>query len=84
MSTHDNYHESTCTYLGEGVLDLSKACGRPSITGKSYCCDHVWLVYQEGSSVKPRRKKERAQHSLQDLIDDFNAAVDELALEDDI
>jgi len=34
--------------------------------------------------VKPRRKKERAQLSLQDLIDDFNAAVDELALEDDI
>jgi hypothetical protein len=52
--------------------------------GKSYCCNHVWRVYQEGSAVKARKRSEKKTLNLQDLIDDFIVAADELALEGEI
>jgi hypothetical protein len=84
MSTHDNYHSATCTWIGDSPETHTSSCTLPSIEGKSYCCNHVWRVYQEGSAVKPRKRRERTQSSLQDLIDDFIAAADELAAEDAI
>jgi hypothetical protein len=46
--------ELTCTYMGDAL----QACGcSPTVLGKSYCIDHVYLVYKEGTA-RAKRKKE--------------------------
>ena len=65
-----------CQYMGEHTT----ACGCASVAGKSYCAEHVWLVYKEGSNVQ-RRKDTRRYDQLTLLISDFNAAAEELEAE---
>ena len=69
-------HSPTCTYMGTGT----HVCGKPSVPGKSYCAEHVWLVYQKGSGVH-RKKDTRQAHSLRDIINDINEVYEELLLE---
>jgi len=69
-------HSLTCTYTGTGT----HACGKPTVPGKSYCEEHVWLVYQKGSGVQ-RKKDTRQAHSLRDIINDMNEVYEELLLE---
>ncbi len=42
-----------CQYIGP-EQDPRKGpvtyCGKPTLTGKSYCEDHYWVVYKKGSS----------------------------------
>ena len=73
------HHESTCQWMGP--KSESKTCSNPSVPNKSYCTHHVWSVYQEGSAVKGRKRHQR-QLSLQDLIDDLNAAYNDYLIEE--
>ena len=72
-------HSTTCTYMGSGT----HVCGKPTVPGKSYCEEHVWLVYQKGSGVQ-RKKDTRQAHSLRDIINDMNEVYEELLLEGEI
>ena len=72
-------YSPTCTYTGTGT----HACGKPSLAGKSYCAEHVHLVYQKGSAVH-RKKDTRQAHSLADIINDINEVYEELLLEGEI
>jgi hypothetical protein len=69
--------ETTCTYLG----DAMKPCGCRAVEGKSYCAEHVFVVYQKGSANRKRHKDTRRANAIRDLISDFNAAVEELESE---
>lgn len=33
------------------------ACGCPTVLGKSYCAEHIYIVYKQGTA-RARRKKE--------------------------
>ena len=77
-------HNAVCQWIGADAQTFTPTCSHSSVAGKSYCADHVWRVYQEGTSVKPRKRAERQRLSLQDLIDDFTAAADELAAEGEL
>ena len=75
----------TCTYIGSTddsvYARLQPTCCQPTVAGRSYCAEHLFLVYKEGSA-KPRRKKdERTAAAVWDLESEFNAAVQELAEE---
>ena len=72
-------YSPTCTYTG----DTGHACGKPSVQGKSYCAEHVHIVYQKGSAVH-RKKDTRQAHSLADIINDINEVYEELLLEGEI
>ena len=72
-------HSPTCTYMGTSA----HACGKPSVKGKSYCSEHVDLVYQKGSAVV-RRKDTRRAHSLMEIISDINEVYAELLAEGEI
>ncbi len=41
----------SCTWVGEG-----EGCTHTVVLGRSYCEDHLWQVYQQGTAV--RRKKD--------------------------
>ena len=65
-----------CQYLGEHTT----ACGHASVANKSYCAEHVWLVYKEGSNIL-RRKDTNRYNFLTQLVSDFNQAAEELEAE---
>jgi hypothetical protein len=60
-----------CQYLGPDQDPLRdwpvKYCCRPSFPGKSYCEDHVWLVYNRGSSVGNKRKLKEIEKELAEV-----------------
>lgn len=69
-----------CQYIGEQASTPYTHCGCATVAGKSYCAEHVWLVYKEGSNV-PRRKDTKRYQALTQLISDFNQAAEELEAE---
>jgi len=62
-----------CTYLG----DSTTACGCKTVAGRSYCDQHLWLVYKAGSAVV-RRKDTRVANAVWDLQSELNSIVEEL------
>lgn len=64
-----------CQWIGEG-----EGCANHAVKDRSYCEDHVWLVYQQGTAIRRRKDQRRANNvfELQDLLDQ---AVAELELE---
>jgi hypothetical protein len=71
-----------CQWIGDADYNvLRPTCCRASIKNRSYCEDHIWLVYQKGTAVKPRKRATRSQLSLEAIVDDFNRAVEDLTFE---
>ena len=64
-----------CTYIGDG-----SGCSHTAVEGRSYCADHLWLVYKQGTA-QIRKKDIKTAARVWDLESEFNAAVEELVLE---
>ena len=62
-----------CTYLGNAL----KPCGCKTVLGKSYCAEHIFLVYQKGTAVH-RRKDKKTASAVWDLESELNQAIQEL------
>jgi hypothetical protein len=62
----------TCTYIGDGA-----GCTHAVVLGRSYCTDHLWLVYKEGTAQHRKKDKKTAQ-AVWDLEAEFMAAVEQL------
>jgi hypothetical protein len=75
-TTADPY-DTGCTYLGSA----SRACGCTTVYGKSYCAEHVFIVYKQGTARARRKKDEKVAAAVWDLEAEFNAAVEELIAE---
>ena len=76
---------STCQYIGPAATEqstrLHPTCTPPSVAGRSYCEQHLWLVYQKGSATARRKKDLRVAASVWDIESEFNSAVEELVSE---
>lgn len=62
-----------CEWHGEGEL-----CSKPRVPNRSYCEDHIWLVYKKGTALGRRKKDQRIANDVflwQSLMDE---AVQEL------
>lgn len=58
-----------CEWIGPN----DERCDEPSVEGKSYCKDHVWLMYQQGTALGKRNKDKRTAedvHLWESLIND--------------
>jgi len=66
-----------CTYMGTATT----ACGCVTVLGRSYCAEHIHIVYQQGTARARRKKDLRIANSTWDLESEFNAAVEELIAE---
>ena len=69
---------TTCQWLGH--TSMQPTCTHATVKGRSYCADHIWLVYKEGSNVTRKKDARRYDH-IQQLVDDFNSALEELEAE---
>ena len=67
----DGAPNKECQYLGPDQDPLRdwpvKYCCKPSFPGKSYCEDHVWIVYNRGSSVGNKRKIKEIEKELAEV-----------------
>jgi len=59
-----------CQYTGCSCPD--------TVENKSYCEDHVWLVYQKGSALSRRPKDQVRAGNIQMWESLFNEAVEQL------
>jgi len=64
---------SKCEWIGQG-----ERCSKEAVKDRSYCQDHVWRVYQQGTSVRRRKDKQRADivFELQSLLDQAIAELE--------
>ena len=73
----------TCQWIGseQTQTPYTQACANTTVNKHvSYCTEHLPLVYRAGSAVRRRRDTRRAEQ-LQQLINDFNSALEELEAE---
>ncbi len=42
-------------------------CGKPVITGKSYCHDHYYVVYKRGTAIAGRKKEKEIDQEIEEL-----------------
>jgi hypothetical protein len=69
-----------CQWIGNNP-QMTSTCNCETVPNKSYCKDHVWLVYKEGSHLRTRKKDIRVANAVWDLENEFAEAVAELELE---
>jgi hypothetical protein len=74
---------TTCQWIGHSP-NLEPSCCKPVVDGKSYCEDHVWSVYKEGTALRKRKKDQRRATAIWDVESAFNDAVAELVNEGQI
>ena len=57
-----------CQWIGpEQTRAPYHYCCRPTFPGKAYCEDHVWLVYNRGTSVGNKRKLKEIEKELAEV-----------------
>ena len=69
-----------CTWIGTNSR-LQPVCCRPVVPGRSYCTEHLWQVYQEGTHLRRRSRDIRTAESVHLWESLFNEAVEELEQE---
>ena len=66
--------QEQCQYLGEHTVFT---CTAPVVPGRSYCEEHLWLVYKAGSAVT-RKKDARTANAVWDLRAELDSIIEEL------
>ena len=74
---------SQCQWLGTEQQGPSykPVCCNASLAGRSYCADHLYKVYAEGTNLRRRHKDIRTANSVWDIEQAFQEAVEELEAE---
>ena len=74
---------NACQYIGTelGYARLQPTCTHTALAGRSYCAEHIHLVYQKGTARARRKKDERTAAQVWSVQDAFNEAVQELESE---
>jgi len=76
-----------CSYLGPTYdprthQGATPYCGCKDLYADTlYCAEHAALMYVKGSALRKRHKDTRRADAIQQLVSDFNAAVEELEQE---
>lgn len=70
---------TACSYIGPASR-LRATCTAQPVEGRSYCEEHLWLVYQKGSAVN-RKKDRRIAEQTWDIESAMNDALNELEAE---
>lgn len=64
------------------TIDGGPRCTQESVKGRSYCKDHVWLIYEKGTALGRRKKDARKAELLRSIMSDLNEVAEESDVED--
>ena len=79
MSTPNTQHTAhTCQYIGGN--GTHSTCTHTAVAGRSYCAEHLGLVYKLGTAVH-RRKDTRTAQKVRLVESLFNEAIEQLEAE---
>jgi len=67
----------TCTYMGNSTT----ACGCPTVMGKSYCAEHIYIVYKQGTARAKRKKELTTVDKVRMVEELMHEAIAELEAE---
>ena len=70
---------SGCQYIGDN--EATNRCGAECVQGKSYCPDHVWMIYQQGTQQYKRKSVVKNSH-VEFWENLFNEAAAEVEAEE--
>jgi len=68
---------SDCTYMGNSTT----ACGCPTVLGKSYCAEHIYIVYKQGTARAKRKKELTTVDKVRMVEELMHEAIAELEAE---
>jgi hypothetical protein len=74
---------NNCKWIGKNPK-LQSICCKSAVRDRSYCEDHVWLVYQKGSALAKRKKDIRRAEAFWNLESEFHQAIEELIAEGEL
>jgi hypothetical protein len=60
------------------TIDGGSKCCNDAVKGRSYCTDHVWLIYQKGTALATRKKDIRKANLFREVESAINEAAEEL------
>lgn len=63
----------SCKWIGEG-----EGCSKDALPGRSYCEEHLFIVYQKGTANGQRKKDIKRANAIWDIENAMNEAVQEL------
>lgn len=69
----DIIKHTQCQWIGQG-----EGCCNHTVKDRSYCEDHIWIVYQQGTALRRRHKDIRVADNIHQWESLFNEAVEEL------
>ena len=70
---------NTCQYIGGA--GLHPTCTHAAIEGRSYCIEHLALVYKAGTARATRHKEKRIVNKVRLVESLFNEAIEQLEAE---
>ena len=56
-------------------------CGRPTVMGKSYCAEHIYIVYKQGTARAKRKKELTTVDKVRMVEELMHEAIAELEAE---
>ena len=71
--------EHQCQYIGG--TGLHPTCQQHSLEGRSYCAEHLALVYKAGTARATRKKELRTVDKVRLVESLFNEAIEQLEAE---
>ena len=79
MTKHTRAHTDPCQYIG--AHGLHPTCTHSALPLRSYCAEHLALVYKEGTARATRRKEIRTVDRVRLVESLFNEAIEQLEAE---
>ena len=74
-------HAHPCQYIGADAHTHSPTCTHRALAGRSYCAEHLAVVYKAGTSRATRHKEMRTVDRVRIVESLMNEALAELEAE---
>jgi len=71
-----NTNSKICEWHGQG-----EGCQGQTVPGRNYCEGHLWRIYERGTAVRARPRKDRKEEFVKEFMHDLQEAYNELVTE---
>ena len=80
MNNRNDLEQVECQWFGPDseYPRLRPTCCQPTVPGRSYCEEHLWRVYQQGTALRRRRRDIETAEAVHHWVSLINEAVAEL------
>jgi hypothetical protein len=70
----------TCQWIGNG----HEACDHPLVEGRSYCEDHLWIIYQKGTAPGKRKKDKLRAENTWNMLSEMESAYRDMVVQGEV